>query len=361
MWYKDNIERVFDLAKKKDFDGFFKSQDVEVGVINYELSWRRKDLLKLKGFTLMLDESSLIQNPSAKQTKFIMKMKPENVILLSGTPTAGKYQNLWTQAQLLGWNIKKSIFDQTYVRWKTIEAGGFVHRIVDKDDPYINVDRLKNKFREHGALFKKTEEVIDLPEQTFIDVNVPVSKEYKKFMKDDFIELDDGTELIGDTLLTKRLYARQLCSIYSKDKLEAFKDLLEGTSDRVVVFYNFNDELELLKGVCDTLERPYSQVNGSVKDLFNYEEKDDSVTLVQYQAGAMGINLQKSNLMVFFSPTERVELYMQAQKRTHRIGQKNTCFYYRMKCKGSIDEKIYDALDVGVDFTNDLFIQSSCQ
>ena len=34
-----------------------------IGVINYELAWRRKDLLNLKRFTLMLDESSLIQNP----------------------------------------------------------------------------------------------------------------------------------------------------------------------------------------------------------------------------------------------------------------------------------------------------------
>ena len=69
-----------------------------VGIINYELAWRRPELLKLHDFTLMLDESSLIQNRKAKQTKFILKMQPANVILLSGTPTSGKYENLWTQA-----------------------------------------------------------------------------------------------------------------------------------------------------------------------------------------------------------------------------------------------------------------------
>ena len=57
-----------------------------VMVINYDLIFRRPILLTLNNFTLMLDESSLIQNMSAKRTKFILKMKPKNVILLSGTP-----------------------------------------------------------------------------------------------------------------------------------------------------------------------------------------------------------------------------------------------------------------------------------
>ena len=74
-------------------------------IINYDLVWRRPELLKLQDFTLMLDESSLITNRIAKRSAFILKFKPKNVILLSGTPTAGKYEKLWSQLQLLGWNI----------------------------------------------------------------------------------------------------------------------------------------------------------------------------------------------------------------------------------------------------------------
>lgn len=60
------------------------------GVINYELTFRRKILKTLSGFTLMLDESSLIQNETAKRSKFVLGLKPDNVILLSGTPTRGQ-------------------------------------------------------------------------------------------------------------------------------------------------------------------------------------------------------------------------------------------------------------------------------
>ena len=73
-----------------------------VTIINYELTFRRKELLDLRDFSLMLDESSMIQNETAKRSKFALKLQPENVILLSGTPTAGKYENLWSQLRLLG-------------------------------------------------------------------------------------------------------------------------------------------------------------------------------------------------------------------------------------------------------------------
>ena len=172
---------VFDLTNKKQFEEFKYTIGNVIGVINYELAWRRKQLLQLENFTLMLDESSLIQNDAAKQTKFILKLKPTNVILLSGTPTAGKYENLWTQAQLLGWNISKRTYENQYINYQLVDYGtGFKVRVVDKKNPYKNVERLKRKFAEHGAVFMKTEDVLDLPKQNFIIVKVDKTKEYDK-------------------------------------------------------------------------------------------------------------------------------------------------------------------------------------
>ena len=79
-------------------------------------------------------------------------MKPENVILLSGTPTAGKYEKLWSQLRLLGWNISKDLFYKQYVEMEWIEdhnSGFKIPHIVG----YKNVDRLKMKLAEHGANF----------------------------------------------------------------------------------------------------------------------------------------------------------------------------------------------------------------
>ena len=345
----------YDLTTSSGMDMFIHSRyKIKIGIINYELAWRRPELLNLKDFTLMLDESSLIQNEKAKRSKFVLKLQPENVILLSGTPVSGKYENLWTQANLLGWNLSKKVYGQHYVNWETIDVGGVPIKTVNKEDPYKNIERLKNKFREHGAIFMKTEECFELPKQSFIDIKVDSSKEYRKFKRSRIVTVC-GEELVGDTKLVQMLCERKLCGMYSQEKLQAFKDLAESTGDRLIVFYNFNDELCSLKKVAEELERPISEVNGKVKDLEAYETESNSITFIQYQAGAMGLNLQKANKIIYFTPTLKCEDWMQSQKRIHRIGQNEHCFYYKLIVKNSVEEDIYKSLEMGVDFTDELF------
>lgn len=327
-----------------------------VGVINYELAWRRHELATIRDFTLMLDESSLIQNKTAKQTKFIVdKLQPKNVVLLSGTPCSGKYENLWTQAKLLGWDIAESVYLDHYVDRELADTHvqGKIRKFW-KVLGYKNVDRLKQKFREHGAVFLKTEEVIDLPQQTFTDIYVDAPKEYKKFMREGIVQIGD-TELIGDTRLTKRLRARQICSLYTKARYDAFMDLVVSTNDRLIVFYNFKDEVKNLIHIANEMKRPWAIVSGDVKNTAAYENYDDSITFVQYQAGSKGLNLQLANKIIYFSLTEKCDDWMQSQKRIHRIGQDRPCFYYIIKCKGTVEERIHEALNRGVDYTDELF------
>ena len=327
-----------------------------IGVINYELAFRRPELAKLKDFTLMLDESSLIQNEQAKRSKFILKkLKPANVILLSGTPTGGKYENLYSQLKLLGWNISKTTYWNTYIDYHYEDMGGFPVKFIDG---YKNVDRLKRKMREYGCHFLKTEDVLELPEQIFTTIKIPASKEYKKFKKDRVVIINPNNELVpytlvGDNTLTKMLYERQLCGQYSKAKLEAFKDLVESTEDRLIVFYNFTAELHEL--LCGLIDRPVSIVNGQNKDLTAYDKYGNSITFIQYQAGAMGLNLQKANKIIYYSPPLSSELYEQSKKRTNRIGQDRTCYYYNLTVTGSIEDKIYKTLAMRKDFTERLF------
>ena len=372
------VDDVLDLTDKKQYQLFcnlIKLQPgnmlpryMAVGIINYELAFRRPELAKLEDFTLMLDESSLIQNENSKRSKFILKkLHHENVILLSGTPTGGKYERLWSQLHLLGWKIKKKMFYDQYVRYHYDDMNGFPLMVIDG---YKNEERLKRKRRENGCHFLKTDAVFDLPEQIHQTIKVNTTKEYRKFRKDSIIGISpmrgammsatdpdyDGTvELVGDTTLTKMLYERQLCGQYNKEKLEAFRDLLESTNDRLIVFYNFTSELQSLEDIAISLNRPISIVNGKSKELGGYENYNDSVTFIQYQAGAMGLNLQKSNRIVYFTPPLSSELFEQSKKRTHRIGQERACFYYYLTCKNSVEEKIYKTLEMRKDYTEALF------
>ncbi|MBO5843501.1 MAG: DEAD/DEAH box helicase [Bacteroidales bacterium] len=327
--------------------------DKGVIIVNYELCWRRPELMSLRNFTLILDESSLIQNESAKRSKFILKMLPKNVILLSGTPTSGKYEKLWSQCRLLGWNISKRDFYKRYIIEQDlhIKTSPFPIRIVVG---YKNVEELKIMLRKYGANFLKTEDVLELPEQTFVNIEVDTIPSYRKFQKDRIVTIE-GETLVGDTALTKMLYERMLCGHFNKNKLQAFADLIESTDDRLIVFYNYNRELEELQKIAKN--RPISIINGSVKDLDNYNTQDNAITFCQYQAAAMGHNLQKANKIVYFTLPLSSELFEQSKKRTHRIGQTKPCFYYFLMCKNSIEERILDTLKKRKDYTERLFIQ----
>lgn len=344
---------VFDLTNEKDFAAYMRSLWFSVGVINYELTFRRRDLLKLHDFTLLLDESSMITNPTAKRTKFIHCLTPTNVILLSGTPTGGKYEKLWSQLRLLGWTISKKLFWDHYVITEWIEDGSGYKTEVVKG--YKNVDRLKSKLKQYGCVFLKTDEVFDLPEQIRIPVTVPNIPEYGTFMRNSVVVLPDGTELIGDRTLTKRMYARQLCGQYSTAKLDAFRDLVQSTEDRLVVFYNFTAELVELEAIVNGLKRPFSLMNGKVKRLDEYEQYPNSITFVQYQAGAMGLNLQKANKIVYFTLPESSELFEQSAKRIHRIGQKSTCLYYLLMVENSVEQNILQTLKMRKDYDDEIF------
>lgn len=178
---ESDVEFVIDGTQKASLDFFIRGNyKSAVAVINYELAFRRSELAQLTDFTLMLDESSLIQNEKAKRSKFILnKLKPKNVILLSGTPTGGKYEKLYSQLKLLGMPLSKTTYYNTYIDYHFEDYGGGA-RVLTVDG-YKNVDRLKRKMREYGCHFLKTDEVIDLPDQIFTEVKVPVSIPYKLF------------------------------------------------------------------------------------------------------------------------------------------------------------------------------------
>lgn len=346
--------KCYDLTKKKQLEQFMASeQDHKCGIINYESAWRKPELLKLKGFTLILDESQAISNPTSKQTKGVTKLKFDNLILLSGTPCSNaRYDKLYTQLKMLGLHMNKRSYEDRYCNFFDMEKAGVKFRVLSKSSPYKNVDELKSIMHDLGCVFMKTDEVLELPPQRFIDVSVPINKYYKTFVKDGYVDCGN-VEYISSSPTSDMLYQRQLCN--SKEKIDMVKTLLESTEDRVIIFYNFNCELELLQQLVLKLKRPLSFVNGSQKNLNCYNKNDDSVTIVQYQSGSSGVNLQLSNKIIYYSPPVKSDFFEQSKKRIHRIGQDSRCTYWKLITKGSIEERIYNTLDLKRDYTDELF------
>ncbi|SGU98588.1 putative DNA helicase [Staphylococcus aureus] len=323
-------------------------------IINYEKAIARPELKKLKKFTLLLDESQYIKNPKSQRTKLIVnELNPDNIILLSGTPIDGKYEELITQIHLLGWKIKESMFLSHYTN-RQWDENEMKYKIVG----YKNIDRLKKKLRQYGCVFMKTEEVFDLPTQTNIFLKPKKTKEYDEFIKEGIVTLSDR-KLIAETASVGNMNARLLCTAFNQNKLVMLKELIESTEDRLIIFYQYNLEKEAIENIVDELSKPISYINGEIVDKKSYENCKNSVTLVQYQSGSFGHNLQKANKIIFFGLPNRVSYFEQSKKRTHRIGQERPCFYYYMLTLGTYEWKNYQTLVDGKDYNDELFKEAS--
>jgi hypothetical protein len=129
-------------------------------------------------------------------------------------------------------------------------------------------------------------------------------------------------------------------------RMEALADLLR-EHPKIIVFYNFNYELEMLRTVGGTLwsdeEIPTAEWNGHKHE--EIPKTDRWVYLVQYAAGAEGWNCTETNAMVFYSLTYSYRNWHQAHGRIDRL---NTGFidlyYYTLRSKAQIDEMIWRAL-----------------
>ena len=148
---------------------------------------------------------------------------------------------------------------------------------------------------------------------------------------------------------------KTIVSCGETDSYEAFRDLVNSTEDRLIVFYNFTEEMERLKGIAKGLNRPVSVLSGEEKNLDAYRYQHNSITFIQYQAGAMGGNFQLANKIIYFSLPQGSELWEQSQKRIHRLGQERPCFYYLMICPGTVEEDILSTLEMRKDYTDELF------
>lgn len=118
---------------------------------------------------------------------------------------------------------------------------------------------------------------------------------------------------------------------------------------RVIVFYNFNYELELLRegleGICT------AEWNGHKHQ--EIPNSDDWIYLVQYTAGAEGWECIRTNATVFYSQTYSYKVFEQAYGRTDRMNTPyKDLYYYVMLSDSTIDRSIRRAMEEKRDFND---------
>ena len=134
--------------------------------------------------------------------------------------------------------------------------------------------------------------------------------------------------------------------------LELFED-----HPKMIIFYNFNYELDILRGLFDGIEGvTVAEWNGQKHQ--SVPETKSWVYLVQYTAGAEGWNCVKTDTIVFYSQNYSYKVMQQAAGRIDRLNTPFTdLYYYHLKSRSGIDLAISKALREKRNFNERKYIE----
>lgn len=315
--------------------------------------------------TVVIDESHYIKNPVAQITRAITQLQAPFRIALSGTPVMNGTVDLYAQLNFLlpGMLGSKEFFRREYAypieQQKDEEKAAALQKMIA---PFI---------------LRRTKEQVaaDLPEKTESilwchmghDQRMAYESLKEEIRGSVLLEIEQKGLPAGKlSVLAGLTKLRQLCNspalvkdadLFCEDSIktdvlmEELKQIIP--QHKALVFSQFTGMLDVLEQAMNQHRIVFSRIDGSTPahkrqelvNAFQSADTDASVMLISLKAGNAGLNLTAADYVFLVDPWWNAAVENQAIDRTHRIGQTNPVFAYRMICKHTVEEKILQLKD----------------
>lgn len=332
-----------------------------VAVMNYEKMWRDKlgeYLLDNQLDYVVYDEAHRLKSSNGVASKFATKLheKTDRVIGCTGTLLPHSPVDAFGIFRA----IDPAVFGRNFInfRVKYLEMGGFENKQIvgfkNQEDLHRKISWISHRV--------KSEDVLDLPDTQHItrycQLEPKTQKIYDQMEKELFAQIGTG-EVTAANAMVKVLRLQQITSgiitdtdgrenVIGQEKARLLLDILEDIdpTEPVVVFCRFTADVQQVRTIAEQLGRPAFELSGKANQLKHWKEAGTGILATQIQAGKEGIDLTMSAIQIYYSIGHSLGDYEQSLKRSHRPGQTRKVRYFHLLAKNTIDEKVYQSLDV---------------
>lgn len=329
---------VITTAKKRD-EMDWESEAMHLGLFtDPELSYSGKELVvdswnnmhkyvdEVDAF-FIFDEQRLVGS-GAWVKAFLKIVKQNRWILLSATP-ADNWIDYLPLFLAHGFFKNKTEFMDNHVVWKMVNGR------YPKIKGYYGVSKLR-QLRD-SILVEMPYDRHTVRHLVAIEVDHDVGT-FKKVWQDRWNVFEDAPLIDSGEMhrVGRRLVNSDL------DRLRKIEEL--GVKNpRMIIFYNFDYELEMLRTLHTSMDIKVAEWNGHRHEPV--PDDDRWLYLVQYQAGAEGWNCTTTDCIVFYSLTYSHKIFEQSQGRIDRLDTPFVdLWYYILMSQAKIDKLIWKSL-----------------
>lgn len=349
---KTNIRDLYIIttARKRDtleWEGelapFLLSTNPEVNSYSNRVtvdSWNNiKKYTNVYGAFFIFDEQRVVGS-GAWVKAFLRIAKRNQWILLSATP-GDTWQDYIPVFVANGFYKNRTEFGREHIVYSRFSK-------YPKVDRYLNVGKLIRQRNDILVNMDFKRQTISHHEDVWVNYDIST---YKNVTKTRWNPYKDKPVV----------NAGELCYVWRKivntdvSRQVALLEIFE-KHPRVIIFYNFDYELEILKGVYYGNKVKVAEWNGHC-----HQPVPDNkywVYLVQYNAGAEGWNCIKTDTIIFYSQNYSYKIMQQSAGRIDRLNTPyKDLYYYHLKSRSGIDLAISRALRDKKDFNEGRYVK----
>lgn len=339
-YYSDRKLYVITTAKKRD-TGDWEDDASKVGVtIESVDSWNNiKNYINIKDAFFIFDEQRVV-GYSTWGKAFITICRKNIWILLTATP------------------------GDTWMEYMTVFiANGFYKNKTDFIDQHVEFDqwvkypKIKN-YHNVGKLMRFRQQILvpmHFERSTTRHRKLVYSNHDEEMYKRIMINRWNVFEEKPIENAPEMMQCLRKTVATDEDRIFNAKFLMD-IHERVIVFYNYNYERDILIQIANDLNKPYWEWNGHAHQ--EVPDRESWIYIVQYTAGAEGWNCITTNVILFYSLNYSYKITEQAEGRIDRLNTKYTDLeYYFLMSRASVEKDIYKAIKTKEKFNESAWLK----